>query len=669
MLRSNNMGQTNGREFDRTYDRLERGAIAAARRNNAMLLYVPDVPGAALQFALGAYAIAPAGSPVGRLLDMQYGAPKLGPELLPETKFVDNYTGWTQVLGTVTAGGGRLRTTRGVSVGGRATAPISCVPGRTYRVSAERYLGGTSSAGLVIAVSSTSTVGGVLSNYGVTGPFSAVFVATQSTHWVALDTGTGTEGQYCEYASVSVRELIDAPSSRGPELVSNGDFALWSSDNPVNWGLSFVETATEYVTQGSPGARLVSTTGNFNEIAQNIGLVNGKTYEAIVQVSACTGQGALSNASSSPVSFTAPGCYRAIFTAVGGSVGFKRSSGGVASDFTVTSVSVKEVFGYHCVQATASSKPTVTRIPRGFGGEAVTNGGFDTSADWTTQPIALISGGVLSLDSQYRSAEQTVPLVNNVSYLLSYDIVSASGGTPLALSSTGFTATTTVLPSVLGRNYVIVVCADATKPLRFIAPSSGTSVVLDNVSLRPIVSWSNALQFDGTDDWLDVTFRDYYAAGASTFIGSWYGSVTGNSSFGLVQSSTAIVIPLYSPFGIPTNSVNAACFLRDDSGSSVLNFRTYAPGVYAGSGVVSLTDYGDRIVGIDHGSVAVDVTFTRPGALTSNKITVGASQRTSLTGFAKGVIALLCWSANVMPDADRRAIEKFAAFLIGEHHV
>ncbi len=92
MLRSNAMQRAVGRAFDRTYDRLERGAIAAARRNNAMLLYVPDVPGAALQFALGAYAIAPAGSPVGRLLDMQYGAPKLGPELLPETKFVDNYT-------------------------------------------------------------------------------------------------------------------------------------------------------------------------------------------------------------------------------------------------------------------------------------------------------------------------------------------------------------------------------------------------------------------------------------------------------------------------------------------------------------------------------------------------------------------------------------------------
>lgn len=668
MLRSNAMQRAVGRAFDRTYDRLERGAIAAARRNNAMLLYVPDVPGAALQFALGAYAIAPAGSPVGRLLDMQYGAPKLGPELLPETKFVDNYTGWTQVLGTVTAGGGRLRTTRGVSVGGRATAPISCVPGRTYRVSAERYLGGTSSAGLVIAVSSTSTVGSVLSNYGVTGPFSAVFVATQSTHWVALDTGTGTEGQYCEYASVSVRELIDAPSSRGPDLVSNGDFALWSSDNPVNWGLSFVETATEYVTQGSPGARLVSTTGNFNEIAQNIGLVNGKTYEAIVQVSACTGQGALSNASSSPVSFTAPGCYRSIFTAVGGSVGFKRSSGGVASDFTVTSVSVKEVFGFHCVQSTASSKPTVVRIPRRKGPDLVANGGFDSSAGWTTVS-ATIASGVLPLANQFAYAQQDVAVRNGAYYELAYTVTATSGAFPLALSGTGFTGTTTVLSAVLGRNTAIVQCVNTTGVLKLIAPNAGTSVTIDDVSLREITEWSNAIQFDGTDDWLDVTFRDYYAAGASTFIGSWYGPVTGNSSFGLAQSSSGSTTPVYAPFGIPTTSINAAYFMRDDSASAVLNFRTYAPSALAGTDVVSAIDSGNRLVGLDHGAVSVDVAFARPGTLTSNRVTVGAIQRTSISGFAKMIVGLLCWSANVMPDSDRRAIEKFAAFLVGEHHV
>lgn len=665
MLRSNNMARANGREFDRTYDRLERAAIAAARRNNAMLLYVPDAPGAALQFALGAYAIAPAGSPVGRLLDMQYGAPKLGPELVANGNF-ETGAGWTTIFGTATVVSGRMRLTRvDGSTGARTSAPISCIPGRTYRLLVDRSVaGGTTSAGAVIATTFNSTNGNALSNYGTSsGVLEITFVATQANHWVILDAGSGTAGQYSEFDSVSVREVIDAPGSRGPELINNGDFTTWSADNPAGWTVGFTETATEFVTQASPGARL-SSAGAFNEIVQAICTV-GKTYEATVVVAACSGNGALSNNTNNPISFTAPGIYRAIFTAAHSNVGLKRALSGTACDFTVTSVSIREVFGYHCNQATASSKPTVVKIPRRTGPDLIAPGAWTTGTPNSTT----ISAGTITFGSQYSSAEQLLALRNGTYYNLSYSVTSASGAYPLALSSSGFTTSTTVLPTAIGINTVTVLCVDATKPIRLIAPNAGTSITLTNISLREINEWSNAIQFDGTDDFLDVTFRDYYAAGASTFVGSWYGPVTGNSSFGLVQSSNGNITPLYAPFGIPTSSVNASYFMRDDAGSAVLNFRTYAAGAYSGSGVVSAVDSGNRLVGLDHGTVTVDVAFTRPGVLTSNRITVGAAQRTSTSGFGKMIMGLLCWSPNVMPDADRRAIEKFAAFLVGEHHV
>ncbi|NML24339.1 hypothetical protein [Zoogloea dura] len=681
MLRSNVMQRAVGRAFDRTYGRLERDAIAAARRNNAMLLYVPDAPGAALQTSVTGYTPATPNTPIGRLLDMQYGPPRLGPELLANPSFNTDATGWTPYANTTLASvGGKLRmgTTTGPSQPMLAMAAVATIPGQTYQLFATSATK-TAQVGVfqLQATNNASGAGAYASTtFGVFGAQSMtdltlIFVASATVTYVVLRADGGasaTTADYSEWDNVSLRQTIDAPGSRGPELVTNGDFTSWSGDNPAGWTLSFTETASEYVTQASPGARLVSTTGVFNEIAQNAGLINGKAYEVIVQVTACTGSGSVSNASASPISFSSPGWYRGIFTAVGGSIGLKRSTGGAASDFTVGSISCKEIPGYHCTQPTAANKPVLVKVPRRKGPDLVVNGVFDSAASWTSANASFAGGG-MTIAAQFGNAWQSVSVRNGAYYELAYTVTAASGTAPLALSSTGFTGATTVIPTVVGRNTILLQCVNETLPLKFIAPNASTSVTVDDVSLREVAEWSNGVQFDGTDDFLDVTFRDYYAAGASTFIGSWWGPVTGNSSFGLVQSSTASVTPLYAPFGIPTTSVNASYFMRDDSGSAVLNFRTYAAGAYSGSGVVSAVDHGARLVGRDHGTVAVDVTFARPGTLTSNKITVGAAQRTAVSGFAKATIALLCWSANVMPDADRRAIERFAAFLVGEPHV
>lgn len=683
MLRSNNMNMANGREFDRTYDRLERAAIAAARRNNAMLLYVPDAPGAALQFALGAYSPAYSGSPVGRLLDMQYGAPTLGKELLSNTTFDGGTAGWTPFFNTtISAVSGKLRvgTTTGAGQPMLAIAAVATTPGQTYQLSASSA-SKTAQVG-VFQLQATNNSNGsgsfATASFGVFGAqtlqssIAITFIASAAVTYVVLRADSGasaTTADYSEWDGISVRRVIDAPASRGPELVSNGDFSSWSGDNPVNWGLSYVESATEYVTQGNPGARIVSTTGNFNEIAQVLGLVNGKTYEVIVQVTACTGTGSVSNASASPVSFSAPGYYRAIFTAVGGSVGLKRATGGQASDFTVGSISVKEVLGFHCNQATASSKPTVVKIPRRRGPELVVNGDFNTDlSGWSTgntgvATVTWSAGTALYGSNGVDGARlrQQIFVTPGKTYWIS---VSASSALNIAIGANP--GTTEYVPYFAGSKSFAFVAFTNSFWINTVTAVDGS--FLDKVSIFEVLEWSNAVQFDGTDDWLDVTFRDYYAAGASTFIGAWNGPVTGNSSFGLVQSNTGNNTPLYAPLGVPTGSSNASYFMRDDAGSAVLNFRTYAAGAYSGSGVVSAVDSGNRLVGLDRGAVSVDVTFARPGVLSTNKVTIGASQRTTVFGFAKMTVALLCWSPNVMPDADRRAIEKFAAFLVGEHH-
>lgn len=658
-----------------SYAALEASAIAAARRNDAMLLYVPD--SAANVFSNADTGYVPASvstSPsIGRWLDQQYGAATYGPELVTNGAFDTDVSGWVQSLGVVSWQSGRLRTARGASQGGRATAAITCVPGKTYRITCDRSIaGGVSSAGVVVAVSAGSTVGAILSNYGGTASltqFSSAFVATQTNHWIALDTGTGSEGQYCEYDNVSVREIIEAEGSRGPELFTNGDFASWSSDDPVGWTKTFTEDANTYVTQVAGGCRLNTTNGTFNEINQTIA-VAGKAYELMVNVAAVTGTLVISNTSSSPLTITTPGLYRAEFTAVGTSVGIKRGIGGAACDATVTMISCKEVLGYHGRQPSATNKPILTRIPRKTQPDSVINGGFDSSANWSTVSTT-ISGGVLPLNTQFAYAQQDIAgLEVGASYEVSYDVISASGTSPLALSGTGFSGATQVLPSVAGvRNYFITTCTNASAPLKVIAPNASTAITIDNISLRKVTEWSFAASIDGIDDWMDLTFRDHFSSGAYTFVASWWGPVTGNSSFGVAQSNSASTAPLVSPLFIPMSSTNASIFERSDAMAVGLSGTTYAAGALSRTSTVELAQIATPVgnfKGWLSGILDRNTNYTRVvDAVTTNRMTFGAAQRTTVSGYAKGTFALLCLAPVTMPEADRRTIARFAAFMNG----
>lgn len=676
MLRSRPRTRVRPSARAKSYSTLEAAAIAAARRNDAMLLYVPD--SAANVFSNADTGYLPASvstSPsIGRWLDQQYGAATYGPELVTNGGFDSDISGWTQTLGSVSWQAGRLRASRGSAQGGRATYPLPpTVPGKTYRITCDRSIaGGVSSAGVVVAITAGSTVGALLSNYGGSSAwsqFSGVFVASQAQHWIALDTGTGSEGQYAEYDNISVREIVEAEGSRGPELFTNGNFASWVADDPVGWTKTFSEDASTYVTQVAGGARLVTTSGTFNEINQTVAVV-GKSYELLVNVVAVSGTLVISNTSSSPLTITAPGIYRAEFTAVGTSVGFKRGIGGAACDATVEMISCKEVLGYHGRQPGATNKPSLTRVPRATSPEMVVNGGFDSATDWATVSTT-ISSGVLPLNTQFAYAQQDlVGLEVGASYVVSYDVISASGTAPIALSGTGFSGATQVLPNVVGcRNYFITTCTNAVAPLKVIAPNAGTAITIDNLSVKKVMEWSHAVQFDGTDDWLDIFFRDHFYSGSYTFIASWWGPVTGNSSFVVAQSSLVNTAPLVSPLFIPTSSINASIFERGDTSVVGLTGTTYATAALSSSSVVELTQVATPVgnfKGYLSGALDRNTNYSRVSeSVTTNKLTVGAAQRTSVSGFAKGIFTLLCLAPSTMPDDDRRAIAQFAAFLNG----
>lgn len=664
-----------------TYTSLERAAIDAARRNDAMLLYVQDSRANVLSNSDAAYAIPTVGQAVGKWLDSQYGIASIGPEMVANGTFDTSIDGWTQTRGVVTWSSGAIRVARASSNSGRGTIPVACEVGATYRIMVDRSTsGGVATAGVAVTIFPTTTVGSVLSDSGGSAAWSTMdrtFIATQATHWVMLETGSGADGQYAEYDNVSVRKIIEAPATRGPELFANADFSAWTGDDPTGWGLSpSVETPNIYVTNANPGARIVSTDGTFFQIFQNVA-PTGKTFEVTIKVTAITGTLSVLNGPSTiiPLNITAPGIYRTIFTSTGLAVGVKRATAGVACDATVAWMSCKEVLGYHGSQPTVANKPTLARVPRKTQADIVINGGFDSSSDWTLGGGAAISGGTLQLNAQFAYAQQAIAgLEVGASYEISYDVTASTGGTPLALSGTGFTEVTTPIPAVAGvKNYYIAVCTNASLPLKMVVPNAGTTVTIDNLQMRKIVDWSYAVSIDGIDDWMDLTFRDHFSSGAYTFIASWWGPVTGNSSFGVVQSNSASTAPLVSPLFIPTSSTNAAIIERSDALAVGLSGTTYAAGALSRTSTVELAQIATPVGNFNgwlSGILDSNTNYTRVvDAVTTNRMTFGAAQRTAVSGYAKGTFALLCLAPVTMPEADRRTIARFAAFLNGTQYV
>lgn len=141
-----------------------------------------------------------------------------GPNLITNPTFDVDISGWTIQSGTATWAAGRARPTRSGGALGRIRHTLSGLKiGSLYRVKFDRYLGTTVSGTASVTISATSAAGAVYTNTGGTGPVVAFFTATQTTHWLMLDSGPGVNGQYCEYDNVFV-ELVAQGNTTLPGL-------------------------------------------------------------------------------------------------------------------------------------------------------------------------------------------------------------------------------------------------------------------------------------------------------------------------------------------------------------------------------------------------------------------------------------------------------------------
>lgn len=181
------------------------------------------------------------------------------------------------------------------------------------------------------------------------GRYTEDIVATSTSPSITANTSTTN----AVVDNLSVQRLIPAARTAplwkaldgdvdGVELVTNGGFDSWSGDNPVGWSVG-AETATEYVTQSSGAARIVTTTGSGIYFEQTNKLVVGQRYVLDFDI--------VTHPVGTLVFYTlgvtlgiwavgVVGKQRLIFTATGHTFGFKRSS---TLDVTIDNISIQRI--------------------------------------------------------------------------------------------------------------------------------------------------------------------------------------------------------------------------------------------------------------------------------------------------------------------------------------
>lgn len=455
-------------------------------------------------------------------------------------------------------------------------------------------------------------------------------------------------------------------SARGAELVTNGNF---SSDLSGWWEVSTAPATVTWVTGTAQFSRIDSNNARLDQV---LATVVGATYEIsavitgnAINVTIGTVQGA-----SDVLTFTSfsSALQKVTFVAASATSWIRFVTGSVGTT-AVDSVSVKEIKGYHGKQPTAANKPTLTRIPRKRGPELVLNGAFDSApTGWAgyNGSLAVVSGRLRLTEDADGFGVRAKYLLNTVAgktYQVLADGIAGTG--PLlvvAVANGDTTAYGTNLGrsdrSTSGRLVFTFTAAGAVTSLIVSAPAADGQIgEFDNISVAEVLEWSNVIQADGVDDYLSCT-QGNGPAGTFVFAGACY-----DSSF-----PSAVV-----GSGASSNPVAGVCLRANDVASWQLvvgdgvsrDVRALTVASVANPIVVTATWNGTSISMRGAGGTVFSSPSTR-NPTTSSLIAIGSHAAATATNVYQGYSALLCSSANVMPDADRKAIERFASYLIGE---
>jgi hypothetical protein len=173
--------------------------------------------------------------------------------------------------------------------------------------------------------------------------------------------------------------------------------------------------------------------------------------------------------------------------------------------------------GRNATQATAGARPYWSGVPRTLGAETVTNGRFTADTDWTKGTDWTIGSGVATKTAGTAAVlSQPISLSAGQSYLLTYNMTRSAGS--LTPQFTGGTTVSGIARSLSGSFIEVISAVTGNTTLEFSADAAFAGT-LDNVTLKPVATWTNrGAFFDGTDDRLRTASIDFSNSDKKTVV-------------------------------------------------------------------------------------------------------------------------------------------------------
>jgi len=318
-------------------------------------------------------------------------------------------------------------------------------------------------------------------------------------------TFTGSDGTGAAGDGSDAGYGVDLCATYGPELVVNGEFSTGTS----SWGA--VNAAIVAVS----GELAITGAGEISRAEQTLTLVAGKVYEVSAYARKGTSdtsamavtiiRGAAGGYANVVYKAMADGTVRFVFIAPASDAIIQLINGGVGTAF-FDNVSLREITGRPLLQPTTSFKPKLKRVPKRLGPELVASGDFASSAGWVVGSGWAISGGAAQATAGHpwsTVAQAAAALRAGVSYLVSADVSRSSGTLYAQLATVGASVTPFFATASGSFSGVATMPAGESPSIALLNDGAGAFVgSVDNLSVREVLEWTWAWQFDGADDYM-----------------------------------------------------------------------------------------------------------------------------------------------------------------------
>jgi hypothetical protein len=367
--------------------------------------------------------------------------------------------------------------------------------------------------------------------------------------------------------AVTTGRLIDQ-IPQGDELLTNGDFANWTGDDPDDWSVQN-DDGSNYVTEDSGKCKFINAAGSVNlRIYQGGVFTKGKYYKVTMECTSFSGTGI--NITDGVTGFGAidsVGSFTFVFRAAGTAIWILAYS---ACDITIDNVSAKELQVLSDDLITNGSFTANANLNV----STCVNDSYTSFANGTATGFDVVSDGS---GNQAAGTADEIAITTGNKYIISFDMVLNSGAAPFynLRAAHGSTSRTVegAQTAEAGHNvFQFTANANDTVLLSFYNSSAASDYEITNLSVSdavtdwaPLDGWIIAdgkASCDGTDtkrisqpDVYDIgdvvlvklTVSDYVSGELAIRVGDQYHypGITSNGTYSILAVADETIFAFY----------------------------------------------------------------------------------------------------------------------------